>query len=211
MENLLFLSKEEIAKLEDPIKIIILDMDGVVNSNSLIREWLDKKFKEKEKLFSDFEEIRKEVRKEYAKEFRNMRELIFPELAERITRICNETGAFILWSSTWRNLSEYQNLVVVRNMFKRRGLPEDRFIGYTPDLKGDRGWDYGWGVSRGEEISFWFKNYLTDRKIVGAVIDDRSDAGMGIPEFTKFFQTDEEYGITEKQTQEIISYLNKVD
>ena len=211
MKNLLFLSKEEIAKLEDPIKIIILDMDGVVNSNSLIREWIDKKYKEKEKLFSDFDEIRGEVRKEYAKEFRNMRELVFPELAERITRICNETGAFILWSSTWRNLSEYQNLAVVRNMFKRRGLPEDRFIGYTPDLKGDRGWSYGWGVCRGEEISFWFKNYLTDRKIVGAVIDDRSDAGMGIPEFTKFFQTDEEYGITEEQTQKIISYLNKVD
>lgn len=211
MKNLLFLSEEEIAKLEDPIKIIILDMDGVVNSNSLIRGWIDKKYKEKEKLFSDFYEVQKEVRKEYAKEFRNMRELVFPELAERITRICNETGAFILWSSTWRNLSEYQNLAVVRNMFKRRGLPEDRFIGYTPDLKGDRGWSYGCGVCRGEEISFWFKNYLTDRKIVGAVIDDRSDAGMGIPEFTKFFQTDEEYGITEEQTQEIISYLNKVD
>ena len=210
MENLLFLSKEEIAKLEDPIKIIILDMDGVVNSYSLIREWLNKKFKEKKKLFSDFYEIQKEVRKEYAKEFRNMRELIFPELAERITRICNETGAFILWSSTWRNLSEYQNLTVVRDMFKRRGLPEDRLIGYTPDLKGDQCWNFVCGVNRGEEISFWFKNYLTDRKIVGAVIDDRSDAGMGIPEFTKFFQTEKEHGITEDTTHEIISYLNKV-
>ena len=161
-------------------KLIVLDMDGVVNSTTLIKEWIYNKLEE---IGGDTEENKKKVKKIYLKEFCDYTELIMPELAERVTEICEKTDSYILWSSSWRMLPKYQNIENAKEMFIRRGLPGDRLIGYTPCFT-----IYDDGC-RGSEINSWLNNniYGTFKRV--AVIDDRFDAGMFLPSYAKFFQT----------------------
>ena len=42
-----------------------------------------------------------------------------------------------------------------------------------------------------------------------AVIDDRLDAGYGLPKCAKFFEINGQTGITEYDTENIIKYLNE--
>ena len=83
--------------MEKEFKIIALDMDGVVNSSQHINNWIINKREEIKKEHPDLdplgEEIFKLTLKAYKEEFNYMIELIFPDLAERITRICNETNS----------------------------------------------------------------------------------------------------------------------
>ena len=181
--------------------LIALDMDGVVNSRKLISLWIGDKYKElSEGSYSLVgEELRLAVRKAYMEEFVNMRELVFQELAERITEICNQCDAYILWTSTWRKLPEYKDIKVAQDMFNRKWLPGDKLIDYTPSFSlRDDGY-------RGNEIKHW----LSDNKIGKcAVIDDRWDAGVNLPSNAKFFQINDDIGITEENKNEIISYFN---
>lgn len=118
------------------VKIIALDMDGVVNSNELIKKWINDRFKieEENPNNSTDEDIKLAVRKAYQEEFVHSQELVFSELADKITKICNETNCYILWSSTWRKLTRYQDIEIAKDMFNRRGLPGERLIAYTPQI-----------------------------------------------------------------------------
>lgn len=185
------------------MKLIALDCDGVINSNFLIRKWIDSKFKELENDFDNNDELRKAVRIAYSREFCNCEELVFPELASIITKICKETDAKILWTSTWRRLERYKNIEDAKEMFDRRGLPGDRLIGYTPHIGADY---FSGNVSRGSEIRMWLFNNVFGDIEKCAVIDDREDAGFGIPKNAKFFQIAD--GITKEDAEEICSYLN---
>jgi len=190
------------------MKLICLDMDGVINSNYLIRNWINNKFKELEnnpEYSCDYEKLRKAVRSKYAKEFCNCEELVFPELAKIIYDICEKTDANILWSSTWRKLKRYSNIEDAKEMFNRRGLPGNRLIGYTPDLSKQY---FSGSCARGSEIRMWLFNNTFGHIEKCAVIDDREDAGFGIPNNAKFFQTEEEIGITSEIAQDICNYLN---
>lgn len=188
------------------MKLIVLDMDGVVNSDFLISEWITNKRNELSNKYSDklSDELRLEVRKAFNDEFDHSTELIFPELAARITKIIDETDAFILWSSTWRKLNKYQDMEVTKDMFNRRGLPGNKLIGYTPQL--GMGWD---GNCRGSEIALWIKNNIYEKIEKAAVIDDRIDAGYNLPKCAKYFKINEQIGITDYDVEDIINYLNE--
>jgi hypothetical protein len=189
------------------LKIIALDMDGVVNSSQHINNWIITKREEIKKQYPEFDPLGDEIfqltRKEYQKEFNHMIELIFPDLAERITRICNETDCYIVWSSTWRKLDEYENIETAKEMFNLRGLPGDRLIGYTPSLHNF----YGSNL-RGDEIRVWLESNIYGKIKKCAVIDDLIYAGFNLPENAKFFQTNYEDGITDKLVNKICRYLN---
>lgn len=186
------------------IKIIALDMDGVVNSRAHVNAWIKEHFSSAaDETAPDYAEARKEAIKAFREEFNHAKELVFPDLAERVTRICRETGAKILWSSTWRRLTEYSDIADAKAMFTRRGLPADSIVGYTPNL----GADYGY-TARGEEIALWLKNNNQGNVVKCAVLDDRADAGTYLPDCAKFFQTSMEDGLTEEITQAVIEYLN---
>lgn len=180
-------------------------MDGVINSDELISKWFSNKFNELENdgnYYTD-DELRLKVRNAFKKEFCDSTELIFPELAKHIVKICNKTNCYILWSSTWRKLEKYQNIEDAKEMFNRRGLPGDRLIAYTPQI----GTSWG-GFCRGDEISLWIKNNEEYNIIKCAVIDDRLDAGYNLPNNAKYFNINEYCGITKYNTKDIIDYLN---
>lgn len=189
------------------LRLIALDMDGVVNSSTLIRTWIANKYDELSHI-EDPRERRLTARAEYFKEFNNGYAAVFPELASIITRICNEADAQILWTSTWRNGRCYNNIDAAKAMFNERGLPGDRLIGYTPDLGGDK-----FRCSRGGEIRSWLKAKELEetRPIRCAVIDDREDAEAGIPEYAKMFLVNEHTGITEELADKVIAFLKGED
>lgn len=189
------------------MKLLVLDCDGVINSDYLIRNWINNKFKELEndpEYSSDYEKLRKAVSSEYAKEFCNLTELVFPELAKRISKIIEKTGAKILWSSTWRKLDKYANIDDAREMFNRRGLPGDALIGYTPEI----GMSFSSNNCRGSEIALWINNNTFGEIEKAAVVDDRCDAGWNLPKCATFFPINEYVGITDADVKNIINYLN---
>jgi hypothetical protein len=194
--------------IDKEFKIIMLDMDGVVNSSTHVNNWISNKREEYKKQYPEYDILGNEIfqltRKAYQKEFNHMMELIFPDLAERITRICNETNCYIVWSSTWRKLNEYKDIEVAKEMFNRRGLPGDRLIGYTPQQ--GMSWN---GRCRGNEIRLWIQDNIYGKVTKCAVIDDRDDAGYNLPECAKFFQTNDQVGITEDNVEDIITYLKE--
>ena len=186
------------------MKLIALDMDGIVNSNILIRKWFIDKEKELFEL-TNKQPTDTELRNAFKEEFKNSTELIFPQLAKYITEICEKTNAYILWTSTWRKLEKYSDINVAKDMFNRHGLPGDKLIGYTPQI--GMSW---YGRSRGSEIRSWLKNNnLTEEITHCAVIDDRIDAGENLPKNAKFFWIDPNQGISDYETINIINYLNE--
>lgn len=185
------------------MNLIALDMDGVVNSSTLVQKWVADKHAELAESIPDEQQRRIEVNTQFLKEFRNMRECVFPELAARITKICEVADADILWTSSWRNLPEYAFVEKARDMFNRRGLPGERLIGYTPDL----GADCTRTVYRGTEIRYWISNNVIGTINKCAVIDDRFDAGKDLPDCCKFFHTLYTDGITEDIMSDIIEYF----
>lgn len=186
------------------MNVIFLDMDGVVNSEALVEQWIKNKFTELENNGNCYlgDELRLAVRKAFIEEFCNSEELVFPELAAKITRIVKETGAKIVWSSTWRLLERYQSIEAAKEMFNRRGLPGDALIGYTPQI--GRSYENN---CRGTEINYWINNNIYGNIEKVAVIDDRYDAGWNLPDCAYFFQTNVYIGITDKITQKVIDYL----
>lgn len=189
------------------VKLIALDMDGVVNSDIKIRKWFDNKMLELENQGYSYlnNELRLEARKAFNKEFDHSTELIFPELAKFIKQIIDETDCYILWSSSWRNHPKYVDIEVAKDMLNRHNMRGDRLIGYTPTLHFlDQG-------IRGNQIRTWLYNnsYFDYNDLYKcAVIDDRHDAGEMLPDKCKFFWIDPRQGITEYETNKIINYLN---
>lgn len=187
------------------LDLIALDMDGVVNSDTHIKQWIaNKKTELIEAGVPEQSVSMAQLRKALSIEFRNMCECVFPDLAAKINRICLDTDAYILWSSTWRTLPMYQNIALARDMFDRRGLPGYRLVGYTRDLGADA--CRGVHISRGAEIADWIKHSIY-RIGKCAVLDDRSDAGRDLPANCRFFKTQDTYGITDDIVTNVIQYL----
>lgn len=198
------------------MKLIALDMDGVVNSDIAYATYMKNAYKDHydklEGLSYDDREAaaRKSAALQFKEEFKHdvakkQTELVFPEYAARITRICNETNSMILWTSTWRRIAQYADIKDARDMFNRRGLPGDRLIAYSPDLKAD---ELRVRTTRGEEITNWISNTSDYDVTKYAVIDDRYDAGSDILPNGKFFWINPYYGITDSDVEGVIEFLN---
>lgn len=190
--------------MQDKFNIIMLDMDGVVNSSELCKKWINNRFliQESNNHLTD-QEVRNAVREAYKKQFVNSKQLVFPQLAKIICDICQICDAYIVWSSTWRMLPQYKDIEDAKNMFNRRGLPGDRLIDYTPVIR------FNDGGYRSSCINQWLnknKDKYNVKKV--AVIDDRWDAGCNLNEKCMFFQTDDCLGITEQLKTEVINYFN---
>ena len=177
-------------------KILFLDMDGAgANSTNDIDKFWDKM---EQKGLSP-----KEIRRAYDKEFGKGLEAIFPAKAELVSKIIAETGAKIVWSTSWRLCEPYiNNIQSARQMLTRRGMPGHALIAYTPDLRG-----YG---CRGQEIRKYLEQHFTDpASYRSAVLDDTAEAGFDLPASCRFFRTRERQGLTSAIAQRIINWLNR--
>lgn len=182
------------------MKILFLDMDGVVNSNFYIKKWINNKQKQLQNDGYFGNQLKFKLRQDYAKQFNHCKELIFPALAKRITNIVDKTQCKIVWSSSWRLLPQYAKIDKAKQMFNRRGLIGQALIGYTSiHSRYDDG-------CRGTNIRYWLEQHNEVEKSV--VLDDRWDAGVNLPKNCVFFQTNVEHGITEKIKKQIINYFN---
>jgi hypothetical protein len=118
---------------------------------------------------------------------------IEPDLAARVVRILDETGAVVVLSSTWRRHSNM-------TMEVQRALGpsiKDRWEGKTPIM----------GIDRGYEIQKWIDTQSKYEQIESfCILDDNSDMAHLLPYLV---QTSEFHGLTEEKADEAIKMLGK--
>ncbi len=110
-----------------------------------------------------------------------------PYMCLLVARICEQTGAEIVLSSSWR-LSDESSEVI-----KQRVFPV--FIDKTPDLHGS--------TDRGCEIQAWMDVHPEVTRY--AILDDNPDFHPDQP----LFKTDWEVGLTDEIAAQVVAHLNK--
>ena len=176
-------------------KIIFLDVDGVLNSDEFSR-WCV-------------------AHKEFMKEGGHHH--ISPWLVEKVIKICDETGASIVMSSSWRLWSVDQTL---KNLASKRDLRPvlDRLVGITPRTdERYRGAEIKYFLDccknnyfytkSGEQLSNGKYTFSKNPKYV--IIDDDDD--MLDEQLPFFVHTDFLVGITDDDVKEAIKILNNTD
>lgn len=98
--------------MKSPIKVIFLDVDGVLNSRRYMV-----------RLNGEFNCVPKYKQ-------------IDPILAKRLNKITDATGAYLVLSSTWRIL--FKRIVEIRELFAKAGVTGN-FLGSTPIDNNKRG------------------------------------------------------------------------
>ncbi len=160
------------------MKIIFLDIDGVLNSDS----WY-KSINPEERLNPDIH--------------------FDPRNIQLLNKLVLKTGAKIVLSSTWRirySLAEMQNIL------KTKGANIE-IVDFTPDLTSkDDSFTRGneilkWCKENEKVIGCKYSKYKTY-----AIIDDNDD--MLYWQRNNFFQTDRYVGLTPSVVQKIIKFLN---
>lgn len=149
-------------------KIIFLDIDGVLNHEAFYKD-RHEKIKRGEELPS------------------HPLDEIDPKCVQNLNRLCDETGANVVISSSWRH-SGFQYCVDALHGSGFTGC----IIDITPNLRGD-------GCLRGNEILQWIKS---NKEIVGeyyqfteyVILDDDSD--MLYWQRNNFLQIDRFVGLT---------------
>ena len=164
-------------------KIIFLDIDGVLNTESWYVQMTNETPKDKFGYAYD------------------------PQAVANLRKIVEETGADIVISSSWKCMGLSQ----MEDMWKDRNLP-GKIIGVTPNSVSDELLIDADIDSmelfhiRGEEIKEWLKKHgkHTSRY---AIIDDMDNM---LPEQQSYFvHTNPEVGITEDDAEKAIAILNK--
>lgn len=152
------------------MKVIFLDMDGVMNCAA---DWIEYEVLKHPHSHS-FEVINR------------------GKIAILIT-LLKATGAKIVLSSTWRN---HYSLDQIHAMFDERIGPDsenrisrDTFLGITPDLGGY--------MARSREVQSWLSNHANKLEVTHYVIIDDVDAGFTQNGFgDQFCKTDPHLGIS---------------
>lgn len=164
-------------------KIIFLDIDGVLNTESWYVQMTNETPKDKFGYAFD------------------------PQAVANLRKIVEETGADIVISSSWKCMGLSQ----MEDMWKDRNLP-GKIIGITPNSVSDELLIDADIDSmelfhiRGEEIKEWLKKH-GKHSCRYAIIDDMDNM---LPEQQSYFvHTNPEVGITEDDAEKAIAILNK--
>lgn len=160
------------------MKVIFLDVDGVLNSELIAREWELKTRKGGWGGFFAPDDVITVADTKWG-----------DELVKRVRRIVDETGASIVMSSTWRL---HFDVPKFKEMFKLYGW-DAPVIDTTPRLSG----------GRGLEVNKWLNTNPVDAYVI---IDD-VDQFMATQK-PYYVQTDIMTGITEDDVEKAIKILN---
>jgi len=143
------------------MKVIFLDIDGVLNNTSSMHEGVH----------------------------------LLPEKCLLIDSLCNDTGAVIVVSSTWRLCYDIK---ILETLLWRSGISSTNIIDVTPDIPNK-------GSIRGMEIEKWLSE--TKENIESFVIlDDDSDFFHHQTSF--FVKIDRDAGITRRNCEQAKKILN---
>ena len=161
------------------MKVIFLDIDGVLNSGAL---------------FMRFHEQHGRVCGSGG-----MHEQLDPEAIQRLNRLTEQTGAKIVLSSTWR--MHYGSAEEAQEFFWRHDV-EAPFVGMT-DTEWSP-WDEHFG-DRGQQIDRWLKASLATVSSF-VILDDDSDMA---PHMDRLVRTSYQTGLTDCEVDKAIAMLNK--
>lgn len=162
------------------MNIIFLDVDGVLNCELFYEQRIKKT--PSTKLEHDIDQF-------------------CPKRIGWLNRLCEETGAKVVLSSTWR----YSGLEYCRNIFKEVGATFE-IIDITPKMVAN-------GFVRGNEIRYWI---MKNKELLGydvsdfhtyAIIDDDSD--MLYEQRNNLFLTDGYSGLTPNVCYRIKRHFEK--
>jgi hypothetical protein len=165
------------------IKLLILDIDGVLNHEIFYNKRFD------------------EMKNGTYKELEYPLSEIDPISVQKISLICEKTNAKIIISSTWRYGRTIEELQKILEFFGFTG----EIIDATPILHGDH-------IVRGNEILKWIKDnqdlvgkYWDYKNYV--ILDDDSD--MLLWQKDNFILVDRYTGITDNDVEKAIEILNR--
>lgn len=171
------------------MKIIFLDIDGVLNHQRFFKERFDARKQDKLLEKKDGKLVKKSEIDFYAEE-------IDPESVENLNELIENTGAKVVISSTWRLGKGIEELQAI---LEKKGF-KGEIIGKTP---------VGCGCcQRGNEIHQWLED---NRDIVGEsshdyiILDDDSD--MLYWQRNNFINVDQYVGLTPKQVYKATRFL----
>lgn len=169
------------------MKVIFLDIDGVLNSVDYMNVLHKLKHEAKDSTI--------ETRDEYG-------QLFDPRCVLLLDYIIRMTGAKLVISSTWR----HSGLKVMQELWQMRDLPGE-VIDITCkswEVEGEIIDRYQWrgqGVCRGHEIQQWLNEHTVESYVI---LDDDSDM---LPE-QHFVQCNGRYGIDYLAATAAVNYLN---
>lgn len=195
----------EKASMKNQTRAVFLDMDGVLNNDEFIMDWIAK--------HGDSDASLAEFKKRYYRH-NNVDGYLVPQLLGTFIWLCDETDCRIVWSSSWRqdfwkpdiDTGEFHfDMHGVRRFWKAKGLPVERLIGCTPCENLSR-FSY---VPRGVEIQMWLDENATRYNIGNvAILDDLEEAFYGVKyERARFFQTEFQFGLTDDIANATVSWL----
>lgn len=169
------------------MKVIFLDVDGVLNS---ARSWVAGKGKLEQYHIENPDDPH----------YRRVTKCtIDPIACELINEVCKETDAKLVISSTHRKHfpkhDEVEYLNLLKEYFGFLGINPDLVIGATPSLH----------TARGAEIKYWLDNnpHVTHF----AIVDDSSD--MLESQMDNFVRVDPEIGFTFEDFKKVSALLGK--
>lgn len=168
------------------MKIIFLDIDGVLN-NEL---W----YKERSKL-SKAGELKNQTEKEY--DLSNLD----PENVAILSGLIVETGAKVVISSTWR---KGHKLEYLQELLEEKGFCGE-IVGYTPVFHYTCNGKFKGNAPRGLEIQQWLKEH--GEEVTNYIILD-DDSDMLYNQRDKYFQIDPYCGITVNNAYRAKRFLN---
>lgn len=163
------------------MKIIFLDFDGVLNSES----WYSRRTRDNDEINSRYPFY----------EFD-------PELVANLNRTIRETRAKVVISSSWRTGRSKEEL---QELLGKVGF-EGEVIGKTVNLGVVTGFDYT--VPRGCEIDQWISSHGTHKIDNYVILDD--DIDMLYEQKNNFVNTSWRVGLDEEATQKAIDILKSL-
>ena len=174
------------------MRLLYLDMDGVCNKNS------DNCSKNRHIYNDRFSQVvlnRDGTTCEQT--------YVDPELAARVSKLITDFDLYIVASTSWRLYYTQEDF---KELLTLRGLPGERFVGYTPNLI-PSAWAHNM-PERADEIRAFLRDFKEPVEFC-IILDDDRDAFVKAPNIM-FCKTDFDLGYTEEDDLEVRKWIENL-